>query len=104
MTITELVLGSEEYVDLRPELKETAEYKVAYAIKEEIRKHKWIEAEKGRSWDWATAREDWMENYYGDFIAWLKPFKPAPKKRKTAKDILVRKTRLREPVITGGYV
>ena len=33
-------------------------YRITHHIKEEIRKHKWIEGEKGRL-SWAQARAEW---------------------------------------------
>ena len=34
-------------------------YRITYLIKEEIRKHKWIEVEKGRVLSWTEARAEW---------------------------------------------
>jgi len=34
-------------------------YRITYLIKEEIRKHKWIEGEKGRALSWPEARAEW---------------------------------------------
>jgi hypothetical protein len=38
-------------------------YRISYLIKEEIRKYKWIEAEKGRPLSWEQARQEWTEAY-----------------------------------------
>ena len=36
-------------------------YRITYLIKEEIRKYKWIEGEKGRKLSWHQARQEWTE-------------------------------------------
>ena len=36
-------------------------YRITYLIKEEIRKYKWIEGEKGRMLSWEEARAEWTE-------------------------------------------
>jgi hypothetical protein len=36
-------------------------YRITYLIKEEIRKYKWIEGEKGRPLSWDQARTEWTE-------------------------------------------
>jgi hypothetical protein len=46
-------------------------YRITYLIKEEIRKYKWIEGEKGRSLSWEDARKEWMEKHrekYEEFL------------------------------------
>ena len=35
-------------------------YRITYLIKEEIRKYKWIEGERGRELAWEQARHEWM--------------------------------------------
>ena len=42
-------------------------YRMTYLIKEEIRKYKWIEGEKGRKLSWEQAREDWWEAHHQKF-------------------------------------
>jgi len=34
-------------------------YRITHLIKEEIRKYKWIEGEKGRKLSWERARQEW---------------------------------------------
>jgi hypothetical protein len=36
-------------------------YRITYLIKEEIRKYKWIEGEKGRKLSWEQARKEWTD-------------------------------------------
>jgi hypothetical protein len=36
-------------------------YRITYLIKEEIRKYKWIEGEKGRELSWEQARKEWTD-------------------------------------------
>jgi len=38
-------------------------YRITYLIKEEIRKYKWIEGEKGRPLSWDEARNEWLKNH-----------------------------------------
>jgi hypothetical protein len=38
-------------------------YRITYLIKEEIRKYKWIEGEKGRQLSWEEARKEWMKDH-----------------------------------------
>ena len=34
-------------------------YRISYLMKEEIRKYKWVECEKGRRLTWERARQEW---------------------------------------------
>ena len=36
-------------------------YRITYLIKEEIRKYKWLEGEKGRKLSWEQARQEWTD-------------------------------------------
>jgi hypothetical protein len=40
-------------------------FRITYLIKEDIRKYKWIEGEKGRKLSWEQARQEWTE-VHGD--------------------------------------
>lgn len=42
------ILETEEHVQVPPSLYSDPFYRITRLIKDEIRKHKWIEAEKGR--------------------------------------------------------
>ena len=44
---------------------------VAHLIKEEIRKYKWIEGEKGRKLSWERARQEWTDVYREKFEKFL---------------------------------
>ena len=54
------ILDSEQYVQVPPMMLADPFYRITYLIKEEIRKFKWIEAEKGRPLTWEQARDEWM--------------------------------------------
>ena len=54
------ILDTEQYVQVPPMMLSDPFYRITYLIKEEIRKFKWIEAEKGRSLTWEQARDEWM--------------------------------------------
>jgi hypothetical protein len=57
------ILDSENYVQVPPMMFADPFYRITYLIKEEIRKFKWIEAEKGRALSWDQARDEWLEQY-----------------------------------------
>lgn len=66
------LLETEEYVHIPEQFKNTLGYKIAYAVKEEIRNHKWNQATEGNSMSWEEAMNDWMNNYYEDYVTWFK--------------------------------
>ena len=53
------ILATEEHVQIPPVLYSDPFYRLTYLIKEEIRKYKWIEGEKGRELSWEQARQEW---------------------------------------------
>jgi hypothetical protein len=55
------ILDSEQYVQVPPMMLADPFYRITYLIKEEIRKYKWIEAEKGRQLTWEKARDEWLK-------------------------------------------
>ena len=55
------ILEIEEYVKVPPVLYSDPFYRITYLIKEEIRKYKWLEGEKGRKLSWELARQEWMD-------------------------------------------
>jgi hypothetical protein len=55
------ILDSEQYVQVPPMMLADPFYRITYLIKEEIRKYKWIEAEKGRQLTWEQARDEWLK-------------------------------------------
>jgi hypothetical protein len=46
-------------------------YRITHLIKEEIRKYKWIEGEKGRKLSWVRARQEWTDAYREKFEKFL---------------------------------
>jgi hypothetical protein len=46
-------------------------YRITYLIKEEIRKHKWLEGEKGRALSWKEARAQWTEAHREQYEKFL---------------------------------
>jgi hypothetical protein len=54
------ILESENYVQVPPMMLSDPFYRITYLIKEEIRKYKWIEGEKGRQLTWEEALKEWM--------------------------------------------
>jgi hypothetical protein len=55
------ILETEEYVQVPPMMLSDPFYRISYLIKEEIRKYKWIEGEKGRKLTWEQARSEWTK-------------------------------------------
>ena len=53
------ILETEEHVQVPPAVYCDPFYRITYLIKEEIRKYKWIEGEKGRKLSWEQARQEW---------------------------------------------
>lgn len=83
MDLMERVLAVEGYVEVSPAEKATYIYSIAYGAKEEIRKHAWIENEKGRGLNWDQARVEWTTLYFNDYFKRLRlALKP---KKKTVK-------------------
>ena len=57
------ILETEGYVELPAVVYSDPFYRITYFIKEEIRKYKWIEGEKGRKLSWEQARQEWSDAY-----------------------------------------
>src|ERR1700740_1317408 len=55
------ILETEEHVQIPPIRYSDPFYRITYLIKEEIRKYKWIEGEKGRKLSWEQARQEWTD-------------------------------------------
>ena len=51
------ILETEEHVQIPPVVYSDPFYRITYLIKEEIRKYKWIEGEKGRKLSWGASSE-----------------------------------------------
>jgi hypothetical protein len=53
------ILETEEHVQIPPLVYSDPFYRITYLVKEEIRKFKWIEGEKGHKLSWEEARQEW---------------------------------------------
>ena len=73
--IIEYLLESEEYVQFDPSKHNKFHFNIARLVKDEIRSHKWVEAEKGRELTWEGAVNEWMNFHYDDFIMAIIPQK-----------------------------
>ena len=65
------ILDTEQYVQVPPMMLSDPFYRITYLIKEEIRKYKWIEGEKGRKLSWEEARKEWTSKHrekYEEFL------------------------------------
>ena len=65
------ILETEEHVPIPPIMYSDPFYRITYLIKEEIRKYKWIEGEKGRNLSWEQARREWTDAYREKFEKFL---------------------------------
>jgi len=82
------ILEIEEHVPVPPMIYSDPLYRITYLIKEEIRKYKWIEGEKGRRLSWAEARAEWTKTHreqYEKFLIETLPF-PVPAAEETTED------------------
>lgn len=73
--IIEYLLESEDYVPFEPSKHNKFHFNIARLVKDEIRSHKWVEAEKGRDLSWEEAVNEWMNDHYDDFIVAMIPQK-----------------------------
>lgn len=65
------ILETEDYVPIPPMVYSDPFYRITYLIKEEIRKYKWIEGEKGRKLSWEQARQEWTKAHREEFEKFL---------------------------------
>ena len=65
------ILETEEHVPIPPMVYSDPFYRITYLIKEEIRKYKWVEGEKGRKLSWEEARKEWTDAYREKFEKFL---------------------------------
>jgi hypothetical protein len=65
------ILETEQYVQVPPMMMSDPFYRITYLIKEEIRKYKWIEGEKGRQLAWEQARKEWMDEHRAKYEEFL---------------------------------
>jgi hypothetical protein len=66
------ILTTEDYVPVPPMMMADPFYRMTYIMKEEIRKHKWIEAEHGRRLTWDEACREWMGKHQESFEQFLR--------------------------------
>ena len=65
------ILETEQYVQVPPMMMSDPFYRITYLIKEEIRKYKWIEGEKGRTLSWPEARAAWTQAHREEYERFL---------------------------------
>lgn len=98
------VLETEDHVSCSPLEKEDFCFKVAFLIKEEIRRHKWIEGENNRALSWEEAKNEWLSLYRDAFMNSLKSSLKIKRPKTRTAEKLRNGYKRREPVITGGLV
>ena len=82
------ILEVEEHVTVPPMMYSDPFYRISYLIKQEIRKHKWIEGEKGRQLSCKEARAEWTKAHrkqYEKFLLDTLSF-PVPAAEETTED------------------
>jgi hypothetical protein len=65
------ILETEDHVAIPPMIYSDPFYRITYLIKEEIRKYKWTEGEKGRALSWQQARAEWTEAHREEYEKFL---------------------------------
>jgi hypothetical protein len=65
------ILEVEEHVTVPPMMYSDPFYRISYLIKQEIRKHKWIEGEKGRQLSCKEARAEWTKAHRKQYEKFL---------------------------------
>ncbi len=65
------VLETEQYVEIPAFMYSDPFFRITMLIKEEIRKYKWTEGERGRHMSWEEARDEWTKNYRSKFEQYL---------------------------------
>jgi hypothetical protein len=65
------ILETEDHVVIPPMIYSDPFYRITHLIKEEIRKYKWIEGEKGRRLSWPEARAEWTRLHRQDYEKFL---------------------------------
>ena len=103
------ILETEEHVQIPPVVYSDPFYRITYLIKQEIRKYKWIEAEKGRKLSWEQARQEWTDAHrekYENFLIDTLSFPDAPRQEESSAEgqsvSAVAKMLAKLPHTTGG--
>ena len=65
------ILEIEEHVPIPAMMYSDPFYRITYLIKEEIRKYKWTEGEKGRKLSWEQARQEWTDAHQEKYEKFL---------------------------------
>jgi len=65
------ILDTEEHVTIPPMMYSDPFYRITHLIKEEIRKYKWTEGEKGRKLSWEQARQEWTNAHQQKYEKFL---------------------------------
>ncbi len=65
------ILETEEHIPIPPVMYSDPFYRITFLIKEEIRKHKWIEGEKGRKLSWKEALQEWRSSHQESYEKFL---------------------------------
>jgi hypothetical protein len=77
------ILETEQYVQVPPMMLSDPFYRITYLIKEEIRKYKWTEGEKGRQLSWEQALKEWTSQHQARYERFLMETLAFPQKEET---------------------
>jgi hypothetical protein len=77
------ILETEQYVQVPPMMLSDPFYRITYLIKEEIRKYKWTEGEKGRQLSWDQALKEWTSQHQAQYERFLLETLAFPQKAET---------------------
>lgn len=66
------ILDEEGHVAVPPDVMNDPFFRMTHLVKQEIRKYKWYEGEKGRTLTWEEARKEWSEKHQAAFETWLR--------------------------------
>jgi hypothetical protein len=73
--VIDYLLESEGYVPFDSSKHNKLHFNMCRLVKDEIRSHKWIEAERGRQLTWREAVAEWMDLHYDQFMQAIIPQK-----------------------------
>ena len=101
------ILETEEGIQVPPVLYSDPFYRITYLIKEDIRKYKWLEGEKGRKLSWEQARQEWTQVHgemYEKFLidTLFFPDRTSPKESRGRPILVARNMLATLPHRTGG--
>src|SRR5262245_26003437 len=81
------ILEVEDHVAVPPMMFSDPFYRITYLIKEEIRRFKWLQGEKGRQLSWPEARDAWTKAHRKEYETFLLEMLSFPAVEQTKQDV-----------------